>query len=71
MLGLLIGIPLFIKIMNCVVLFKFCETYDDMSETYYGGYSLCDCFSYICFCCCFKRQAYEIEEREAKKLAKI
>lgn len=66
----MIAIPLFIKLMNCLVLFKFCQKYDDMSESYFGGYSVCDCFAACCFCWCYKRQAYEAEERLEKKRIK-
>ena len=70
LIGTMIAIPFFIKIMNCLVLFKFCQTYDEMSETHFGGYSICDCFAVCCFCCCYKRQAYEKEEKLAKIKAK-
>jgi hypothetical protein len=64
LIGTMIAIPFFIKLMNCLVLFKFCQKYDDMSETYFGGYSICDFFAVLCFCWCYKRQAYEAEERK-------
>lgn len=70
LIGIMIGIPLFVKVMNCLMLVKFCETYDDMTETHFGGYSICDCFSVCCFCWCYRKQAYEKEERLAKKAAK-
>lgn len=62
----MVAIPFFIKLMNCLVLFKFCKSYDEMSETYFGGYSICDCFATCCFCWCYKRQAYEAEQRQEK-----
>lgn len=62
----IIMIPIFIKAINCLLLVKFCKHYDDMSETWLGGYSICDCLSHLCPCCCFKRQPYEEEQRLAK-----
>ena len=44
-----------IRIVNFLFLYKFCEKYDEMSETYWGGYSVCDCFSMLCPCWCYKR----------------
>lgn len=66
LVGMMIAIPFIIKLMNCLVLFKFCQKYDDMSETHFGGYSICDCFAALCFCWCYKHQAYEDEEKLAK-----
>ena len=43
--GVLIFIPLFIKVVNCLMLVKFCKSYDEMSDTWLGGYSICDLFS--------------------------
>lgn len=72
LLALAIGVPLIIKIMNCVLLHKFFPRFDEMSQTHWGGYSLCDCLTMLCPCFCFKRQAYEYEqankEAEARRL---
>jgi hypothetical protein len=68
--GLIIGIPMFVKLMNCLVLHKFCMTFDEMSETYWGGYSICDCFSLLCPCFCFRRQRYERENERKAQAAK-
>jgi hypothetical protein len=61
-IGLFVGIPWIIKIINCLMLHKFCMRFDEMSQVYWGGYSVCDCFSKLCFCCCYKTQAYEYEQ---------
>ena len=59
-----------IRIVNFLFLYKFCEKYDEMSETYWGGYSVCDCFSMLCPCWCYKRQPYEDEAARLAKEAK-
>jgi hypothetical protein len=56
-----VGLPLIVKIINCLMLRKFCQRFDEMSQVHWGGYSVCDCFSMLCFCCCYKKQAYEYE----------
>lgn len=62
LLALAVGIPLVIKVVNCLMLHKFCPRFDEMSQTYWGGYSFCDCLTLICPCFCYKRQEYEYEE---------
>jgi len=66
-LALFTMIPLCIKIVNCLMLYKFCKRFDEMSQVYWGGYSICDCCSMLCFCCCYKRQPYEYESTAQKE----
>ena len=70
LIGFLVIIPVMIKVMNCLMLVKFCQTFDEMSETWIGGYSVIDCLALPCNRCCYKKQAYEAEQRQAKEDAK-
>ena len=54
-LAIFIGIPIILKIVNCLIFFKFCQRFDEMSQTHWGGYSICDCLSFFCACFCYKR----------------
>jgi hypothetical protein len=69
-IGLIFAIPCCVRIVNCIVLLKFCETYDEASETYWGGYSVCDMFSLFCPCWCYKKQKYEADNKRKAQEAK-
>ena len=69
-IGFIVLIPLTIKIVNFLMLAKFCKTFDEMSETWIGGYSVIDCLAIPCKRWCYKKQAYEDEQRQAKEEAK-
>lgn len=57
--ALIIGTPIIVSIINCLVLTKFCKKYDELSDTYWGGYSVTDCLSKLCPCFCYRVQDYE------------
>ena len=75
LIALAVGVPLIIKVMNFLMLHKFCPRFDEMSQTHWGGYSICDCLTLLCPCFCFKRQDYEYEqankEAEERRLKEI
>jgi len=70
LIGFLVLIPVMIRVVNCMMLVKFCQTFDEMSETWIGGYSVIDCLALPCSRWCYKKQAYEEEDRLAKLEAK-
>jgi len=49
-LGITIGVSLFICIMNFCLMFKFCQHYDENLDTYVGGCSICDIISCLLTC---------------------
>jgi hypothetical protein len=57
-LGITIGVSLFICIINFCITFKFCQHYDENLDTNVGGCSICDLISCLLTC------GYILREKE-------
>ena len=49
-LGITIGVSLLIAFVNCCLMFKFCQHYDENLDTNVGGCSICDLISCLLTC---------------------
>lgn len=48
--AILVGVSVVICIINFCVVYKFCQTFDENTESWVGGFSICDIFTCVLTC---------------------
>ena len=48
--AIIIGVSIVIASINFCVIYKFCQTFDEDTESWVGGFSICDMFTCLLTC---------------------